>query len=339
MRVRKFLPDLLKESDDTVAGLEKEATKFLVTNTLTTVDFTNRLGSFLVKNVGVMGAYGDGVKIPDAPNVSMLCSILVKDTGVRNFLGNLQHAYRAKKYDRFVFCKDFFNELKDTKLDKIKTGDIIQGCGSVRLPYKITDDIDGAGFDEFMYTNMLMREFYAPDDDALWERIKADDPIATDDGMIWNITWMDSEGAHNYSSHGYTAKDQLILPYFKNTEFKLMDLAGQGLQKIRQEDGYAPHIKAIFNCLAYLKSGDPDLRDTKNEIRYQSSGSTKPVRKDKELSRHNFDLVGYNFKKNPLYTKEFFYQPAYYARRGEAKKVTWCKGSLKRRKDYQPETS
>lgn len=82
----------------------------------------------------------------------------------------------------------------------------------------------------------------------------------------------------------------------------------------------------------YIGSGNPDLRDFRNEIKYRSSTSQTPVKKDKSLSQSNIILVGFDWKKHE--DKSWYSQP-YMARRGKNKKLTFNKGSIKKRKKIQ----
>ena len=81
------------------------------------------------------------------------------------------------------------------------------------------------------------------------------------------------------------------------------------------DDGYFHYVSILCNLLAYLNSGSPDIRDYRNEIRYKSPTSSKIVRADKDLSLENINLVGYTWKKDPLYQKESWYQKPHWARR------------------------
>jgi len=332
LRIPKFYPERLKELSDSLPDLEKLAKGYVLNNQAPKLSYIDRLSRYVAQNMKPAMTFYD-IEFPEAPYFAKLASAAMQDTALKNMILNIYHTFKTKKLKRYVFCRDFFNELKDTKLDKIKPGDLVQGCGAVRFPFDVQDDIDGASFSEFVFSVMPVREFYnLQNEPDMWAKMKFNDKL-TDDALMWNITWIDSNGAHNYSTQPFEGDAKSVQDFFIDSEFKLRGLNAD-TQKIYQEDGYSLHIKAIFNCLAYLKSGDPDLRKDKNVIEYKSPHSTKPLRKDKGLSTEEFELVGYTFKKNPLYTQEFYYQPAYYARRGDAKVWTWCKGSLKRRKDF-----
>lgn len=238
--------------------------------------------------------------------------------------------FRKTAGKRYVFNSSFWNELKNTNLSEIKLTDLIQGSGVIKLPVPLIDEL-GDSFNEFVFFVGPVKDFYLCESDEDWAlfRKASEEEELTDKSLQFTITWKDNKGLTNYASACANNPDSTLKELFKGVEFVVTDPVRS--QVIEQEDGYKPHIRAIFNCLVYLKSGQPDLRETKNDIKYKGQ-SFSPVRKDKDLSKEKFISVGFGFKKTPNYSKEFFYQPNYYARRGLEKKWTWCKGSLKRRK-------
>ena len=59
-------------------------------------------------------------------------------------------------------------------------------------------------------------------------------------------------------------------------------------------------IHQILKVIAYIHSGQPDIREFKNELHYRGN-SSKVIKKDQNLSQENIHLVGYNWKKAPIY--------------------------------------
>ncbi len=56
----------------------------------------------------------------------------------------------------------------------------------------------------------------------------------------------------------------------------------------------------ICKIIIYIISGQPDIRDYQNSIRFRGSGQ-KPVNKDRDLHRGNIKLVGFGWKKPKIY--------------------------------------
>jgi hypothetical protein len=67
----------------------------------------------------------------------------------------------------------------------------------------------------------------------------------------------------------------------------------ESLSNCEQQD----FVRFCFNLLLYIHSGDPDIREYRNQIKYQSNTSKTPVRAHKDLSQETIYLVGYNWKK------------------------------------------
>jgi hypothetical protein len=56
----------------------------------------------------------------------------------------------------------------------------------------------------------------------------------------------------------------------------------------------------IMKCLVYINSGNPDLREMRNPIRYKSPTSQTAVREHKQFSIPPFNVVGFNWKKERM---------------------------------------
>ncbi len=343
MRVHKFLADIILETriwsldefeKDTSAYKNKIISTGVVT--LPSETFNNSMLNHLVNSFSrVFYKFKAGLLLPDHPAYSRLVESTLLDVCTSAAIMILRRFKASPK--RFVFSNDFFAELHKTSLIGARYSDLTSGAGAVKLPYKLTDHL-GDEFDEFMFYIGTVEDYFSvnpdnPSSDWLEYRKSRDH---CKEKFMFSLAWKDSSKAWNYTAHYCTDVNTSIKEMFKDSVFKATYLdKNDGTPNISNEieaDGYQDHIRSMFNCLIYLKSGDPDLREMKNEIRRKSPGSSKILRKDKVLTEHDFTVVGFGFKKSPNYTKEFYYQPPYWARRGLAKVWTWCKGSLKKRK-------
>lgn len=256
--------------------------------------------------------------------LSLAISYLLEDTAANHFIFCLRN-YLNSEQNKFYFSSDFFDDLKQTNLDGIRFCDLIEGSGVIRLPYDILDD-EGTGFNEFLfYLGPVKTYSQVGDLPEIWEIYKNKHDV-TDSTLQLSISWLGRDKSYNFVAFPVVDPETPVRNLFLNIPHY------RGIQSSVVDDGYKSHIKPLINCLAYLKTGDPDLRTFKNTIKYQSSTSATPVKKDKTLSLNNITLVGYGFKKNPQWTKTVYYQPPYYARRGTNKVWTWCRGSFKKRK-------
>jgi hypothetical protein len=61
---------------------------------------------------------------------------------------------------------------------------------------------------------------------------------------------------------------------------------------------YNEIVMLALKMMVYIESGNPDMREHRNAIRYQTPTSTKPVRAHKEFAEHPFKIIGYNWKKD-----------------------------------------
>lgn len=341
MRVNKFLADRILETEIcSLSDFEKTACfyrdKIIATGkmVLPTEQFSNLMMNHLVNcfDKSLFKIEPD-LLFPESPTYSALALSTLQDVCTSAAIMILRNFKESSA--RFVFATDFFSELHNTSLVGARYSDLVVGAGTIKLPYTLTDHL-GDEFDEFMYFIGTVQDYFrVKDDDPEWLEYQSTRDHCKEKYMF-SLAWKDSSKAWNYTAHYCTDPKTTIKEMFKDSVFKGTYLNKDNTPNISEmieSDGYQDHIRSMFNCLIYLKSGDPDLRKMKNEIKRKSPESSKIIRKDKDLSEHDFTVVGFGFKKNPNYSQEFYYQSPYWARRGLAKVWTWCKGSLKKRKD------
>ena len=345
MRVHKFLADIILESGSwRLSEFEKSTcdykNKMISTGkvVLPSETFGNRMLNHIIQSFGSAFYKYDTALFPKYPEYSRLVLSTLQDVCTAAAIMILRKFKDCS--NRFVFSNEFFSELHKTSLTGARYSDLIVGSGAIKLPYMLTDHL-GDDFDEFMYFVGTVEDYFNvnPNDSSPeWLKYRSTRDHCKEKYMF-SLAWKDSSKAWNYTAHYCTDPNTSVKEMFKDSVFKGIylnkDDGGPNFTETIEEDGYQDHIRSMFNCLIYLKSGDPDLREMKNEIKRKSPGSSKIIRKDKDLTEHDFTVVGFGFKKSPNYTKEFYYQPPYWARRGLAKVWTWCKGSLKKRKDLK----
>lgn len=72
-------------------------------------------------------------------------------------------------------------------------------------------------------------------------------------------------------------------------------------------------MRLVFNLLAYLKSGRPDIREFRNTLHYRGKSTVHVRKEDEELTRSKIFLVGFNWLKNPIYTIDGWHSKGYQA--------------------------
>ena len=85
-----------------------------------------------------------------------------------------------------------------------------------------------------------------------------------------------------------------------SVDFFTKNVWSQGLEGPTPVEEMQALLIPLLKILAYIHSGQPDIREFKNELRYRGN-SSKVVKKDQLLSQENIHLVGYNWKKAPIY--------------------------------------
>lgn len=197
---------------------------------------------------------------------------------------------QAKSY---VIQKDFFDMFRKVELGDLQMNHLPDDtCGFMSLPRPITD-LQGNEFDGFF--------FYSGPSEKIFERT----------GFIIEgpkYAFGDKCVAFSYVSKGNLQVSYVIRQKPLDEKMRIADtfhgttniLDGNQHTPI---EGYPEHARIMFNLLAYLKSGTPDIRAFKNKINYLNKAKGKVSPKDSNLSRIDLVVVGWNFKKSPEYHK------------------------------------
>jgi len=211
------------------------------------------------------------------------------------------HKNKGKTY---ALGKEFLGFLKEADLGNIECSCLpeVGFAGVIKLPFYITDS-DGDRFNEctvailrkdenskkatiFEAMASYLTEFTEKKVDVEKIGTKCDEVLIftykTINNTIGRFTLDLSDRSKPIA---ITAKDLIYFKVEKNW----------GYDEKMIEDNYAAHVKIILNILVYIKSGNPDLREFKNDIKYKKNKI--PVKKDRELSTSDIILVGFNYKK------------------------------------------
>jgi len=267
--------------------------------------------------------------------------------------------YRIPKLSRqvYVVSKDFFDVFKRVDLRGVQYRHLPKGiCGYVELPYGVSD---GTGKRD-MFNGFFFLTGSAADigNDHFRATQEKDYPVS---GDVVGFAWFDP--SFEALSFHWTPipVDETISIAEGNKDINTISFDGEkvGIEDLEDilacrsmEDAlvmkpeiyqtgvstYPEHIAMMYNLLCYLGTGNPDLREFKNPIRYRSPTSETPIKKDKDLSLSKIIEVGFGFKKPDEHHVESWYSRPYvcWKRVGEGRsrlELISVKGSVKKWKD------
>lgn len=256
----------------------------------------------------------------------------------------------------FVFAKEFFSLLMRAKIDNIRWSMLEDKTNIVmRFPVPILDD-DGDPIHEVAVMikpraeiEALIGSPYTEQDGegsrvllAVWRCGKDQDSLGYLSQLVpddQEATLLQTFRKRYIGVRGSEMVMESDNPDDLSTYIQACFSSGANLSravewKLAERSGIPPYIMAIFKCLIYLHSGDPDLRDEKNPIKYQSPTSKTPVRAHKEFSELPFSLVGFNWLKTPDYEKESWEVVPHlrYVSRGESHRFVLVRGHVRHRR-------
>ena len=260
----------------------------------------------------------------------------------------------------YVFAKEFFSLLMRAKIDNIRWSMLHDETNIVmRFPVPILDE-DGDPIEEVAVMikpraqiEALIGSPYTKKDGegsrvmlAVWRCGKDQDSLGYLSQLIpddRDATLLQTFRKRYIGVRGSEMVMESDNPDDLSDYIQSCFASGAGLSrgvewKLDVQSGIPPHVMAIFKCLIYLHSGDPDLRDEKNPIRYQSPTSKTPVRAHKEFSESPFSHVGFNWLKSPDYEAESWEVVPHlrFVSRGENQRFVLVRGHIRHRRVGSP---
>lgn len=326
MRIEKTLPELIMEAKCDLSNMKTASVMYDVLQTVSKC--------IIDPKTKKPGSYFNFERIEN-PDLLSVCQGMTDDYAFKSMTINHAH-WMTEEKKIFKISEEFFDIFSKVSLGNIQANALPDDlCGYCQLPKKIKDQSSDS-YTGFYFFSGPGKKFTG---ESVWTHLlNGVDEHLTNNDKVLNFAWLDDSGHINYCTMPFSG-DELLKDVFANTKFTVRRPINEAYMQVEQkieDDGFHTHIRIMCNLLIYLNSGNPDIRSFRNEIKYQSPTSKTPVRKDKSLSQMEFTLVGFGFKKNPLYNKEFFVQPPYWAHRLHGpgrtlKKYMLVKGSLKRR--------
>lgn len=325
LRIKKLLPELIHEAEN----IQKD-TLYTLLNILTQCMERMKPNSLQV----------DLEELPHT--IKLMCH---KALGDEASCALAKSIYMHKKYKggNYIISPDFFKCFKKISLDKVQFKHLPKHkYGFVELPEPLYDKT-GAQIKRFFFSTGSVNEWFNTDDEKTLymykERFEQNYQHKSGEyNELVCLAWICEDGDIGYASHPFAEGEIFLKDFLKESTFYANFLRMEG--NVRQQgvtDGFSSEIAVMLNILAYLNSGDPDLRQFKNNLKYRSPNSSKVVRRDQDLSQKNMTLVGFGWKKPNLYEKESWEVGPYWARRrhgpkNSMEKLVLVAGSHRQRK-------
>jgi hypothetical protein len=248
----------------------------------------------------------------------------------------------------YVIGKDFFEDLAEIDISRVNFSFLPEKArGLIKFPKKLKDDGFSCEFDEIMFVIDDIKNIFA---DVPEKISNVASEIKTSGRFLGFARHTPNKKYRSLDPWHMIIQIPLdntvkIRDAFRWMDFKNRKISPTTLEMItfsKEGDHYHDCNRLILTTLVYILSGQPDLRDFKNPIRYQSLTSKTPVRADKGLSRVKINLVGYNWKKLPRYNqavwnvRPFPRMQPYGPGRSQLKLILVREHQRKRRKSSDP---
>lgn len=248
----------------------------------------------------------------------------------------------------FIFEGSFYDKFSKIRLDSLTTDHLPkEGGGCIVLPKPLISGV--MRIDEVIFTTDVHDGHLMDSLEKTFERTKTD-PNYLKSGDIEAFLKMRElarkgtqlqlliVGIDRVRKAVSVCNVLDLVPNKKLKEFPTTDIDSND-PDYSENDKHAarPVIDQVLNLLAYINSGNPDIREFQNTIRYRGKSTVHVRPEDEELSRGKIFLVGFNWLKNPVYAVDGWWSSGYMAwkmcgpGRTEPRLVTF-KGSFKQRR-------
>lgn len=222
-----------------------------------------------------------------------------RDESTNCLMSNLMLC-KALGYKRYVFAKEFFHVLQSVNVDNV-TWDMIskEFSAAIRFPVPILD-FEGDSIAEIVVC-MTSQE----------KRLSIAHHGVIDSNNrgrnVLAISWTTEKGAVGHIIQNTPIDESEKISKSWNKDITIF---GQGIAAVNATIEARKNAKdfnqefeaTVLRCLIYIFSGEPDLREFKNDIRYQSPTSRTPVKAHKDLAEGVIYRVGFNWLKEANYT-------------------------------------
>lgn len=216
---------------------------------------------------------------------------------------------KDRKPDYYVIQKEFYTKFLKVNLNNLKFKHLPESfIGYIKLPIPIIDS-DGSKYHHIYVYIGDADNFFPSTKDALAHIWRTSGNQLVDVGsklmQVALVANAPSEYAE-YSLEGEIRTFGMRLP--KDGDMLIEDLISKSTDTIVYNPmsitssvvGYPDYLKQIISLLLYINSGDPDIRDFQNTVKWPNQ-KRKPLRQSETLSTlDNIKLVGFHWKKEIL---------------------------------------
>jgi hypothetical protein len=260
-----------------------------------------------------------GIKIDD-DRATWYAGLMSQDVALATFI-NMSIVLEKEglgNVPAFIFNADFFRLLQRVDISEITWGDLPDRfLGVIRFPYPVEDE-DGDLVSEIMIGILPTSEYTA----LCGVRAVAS---ANDGDRVVLAAWLTHDEKIGMFQQFSMADSSLkVVDYWENSVESLDQL----LEKMsgKRIDGSSKGVASLLSnialrCLIYITSGTPDLREFRNELRYQSLKTKRLVKSHQSLSEVLIYRVGWGWLKAADYTAEAWDVRPFYRRTPSGKRV------------------
>jgi len=294
MRINKLFPEFLLSNKDYWSIYKKmsDVLGHTIHNSPSCVDAIDLLNNIKIWEEKIDNVFPD-LKLEQKQIISTTLYNLNQVT-YTNLIS--MYYYFRNPIKNYVICKDFYNKFKNLNMEKLLCQDVNKvAAGYIRLPEPIVDDQGDEFWDLFFVVDYPENVFNCKSFSKKVPEYPETDKVIL--GSLFN-----KNSAVERSLYSYIPKNgnpPLLKMFSKDYSYSI------GRDLMNKKD--ITELPVFINLIAYIMSGQPDIRSFRNEVRFRSSGSTKVVRKDRDLSTLDMDLVGYSWlKKRQSYTNEWW---------------------------------
>lgn len=207
------------------------------------------------------------------------------------------HMYHSDLCPKNFYVSDqFFNTFKNVSAHNLRFCDINKPVKAYfHLPNKSLVDEDGDAYqDAYVYTGPAS-EFPSK---ILKEN--GNPPFDASENLI-SIAVISSKHCFTLTSYLPENENITLIDGFRGIPHVLND----GPKVIETELTTVPLVIAqIMKLLAYIGTGEADIRCFKNEFKLRGGPGSKPVNKERWKSQLDLELVGFDWDENILYQTE-----------------------------------
>lgn len=263
----------------------------------------DKVSEFLPSLAGIVRKYTPAAlqeKIPFAETVAYVFS---QDPVFGEVVTTVAAAQADPNAKYYYMASNFWRKFQHVNIDSLRFRDLYRGgSGYIYFPESITDE-EGTEYQHFYFVSGNINDYFG----ANKHRFHAEHAMSSN---ILMVALLSDNGPNRIMGVQFPQNEDLKPKDFfagaKEAIVQMENPADLELGISTYETGYTPLTSKIFNVMAYIGTGEPDIRVFQNNLRYRTPHSKTPVRADSNLSVQPINIVGYSWlkEKNSSYQAE-----------------------------------